>query len=104
MVENLSINQGPEAAPSQGDACKHHWMIESPNGATSPGRCKKCGDERPFVNFQLDKPYQRHFRGEPVATENQGRGYYRETEAVPVDSERIAKTILPKNGTIGGRF
>ena len=26
--------------------CKHHWMIDSPNGPTSNGVCKKCGDTR----------------------------------------------------------
>lgn len=28
----------------------HHWMIESPNGKTSPGVCKLCGEARDFRN------------------------------------------------------
>ena len=105
MVENLSINKEPETAPSQGDidTCKHHWIIEAPNGPTSPGTCKLCGEERTFVNRQTDKPYQRHFRGDPDLTQKQGE-YYRETETNPRESGRVAKSILPKNGTIGGRF
>ena len=30
--------------------CTHHWLIESPKGAISPGRCKICGEEKPFRN------------------------------------------------------
>lgn len=28
----------------------HHYLIESPNGATSQGVCKKCGVEKVFRN------------------------------------------------------
>lgn len=31
-------------------ACRHHWRIASPNGATSRGVCKYCGAERDFPN------------------------------------------------------
>ena len=31
-------------------ACVHHWMIESPNGRTSAGFCKRCGASRNFAN------------------------------------------------------
>lgn len=34
--------------------CIHHWIIDSPNGSTSYGRCKKCGAVAEFVN---DKSY-----------------------------------------------
>lgn len=30
--------------------CQHHWLIESPNGPTCRGRCKRCGEEREFQN------------------------------------------------------
>ena len=29
----------------------HHWVIASPNGETSEGRCKVCGSVREFCNF-----------------------------------------------------
>ncbi len=45
----------PEAkAPVQTDECRHHWIIESPHGAFSGGRCKLCGGEREFRNSAND--------------------------------------------------
>ena len=34
--------------------CTHHWIIESPRGQFSDGRCKFCGDERQFRNSASD--------------------------------------------------
>ena len=34
--------------------CRHHWLIESPHGATSMGICKVCGAEREFRNSAGD--------------------------------------------------
>lgn len=34
--------------------CQHHWLIETPRGATSHGRCKRCGEEREFRNSATD--------------------------------------------------
>ena len=46
----------PEAAPAAVDTgtCRHHWIIESPRGALSNGRCKICGEERQFRNSASD--------------------------------------------------
>ena len=33
-----------------GSDCRHHWMIESPNGPTSQGVCKLCGQRGEFKN------------------------------------------------------
>lgn len=30
--------------------CRHHWVIETPNGSVSQGHCKRCGLEREFRN------------------------------------------------------
>ncbi|MBI4305503.1 MAG: hypothetical protein HY678_04210 [Chloroflexi bacterium] len=30
--------------------CQHHWQIASPNGPTSIGTCKLCGEQREFRN------------------------------------------------------
>ena len=30
--------------------CKHHWLIDAPQGATSTGVCKLCGEVREFCN------------------------------------------------------
>ncbi len=47
-----SFEKGP--AVSEQDAmdleCNHHWLIASPNGPTSQGRCKLCGQHANFNN------------------------------------------------------
>lgn len=30
--------------------CTHHFIIDPPNGPTSEGRCKLCGEQRTFSN------------------------------------------------------
>ena len=30
--------------------CQHHWIIETPRGAMSVGRCKICSEQREFKN------------------------------------------------------
>jgi hypothetical protein len=34
--------------------CRHHWVIEMPNGPVSHGQCKVCGMERDFYNNPED--------------------------------------------------
>ncbi len=34
--------------------CKHFWVIDPPNGPTSKGTCKLCGDEQEFSNSGPD--------------------------------------------------
>ena len=34
--------------------CRHHWVIETPNGSLSHGFCKACGVERSFRNSSED--------------------------------------------------
>jgi hypothetical protein len=29
--------------------CVHHWLLQDKQDGRSPGRCKKCGAERVFV-------------------------------------------------------
>lgn len=45
----------PAAAPE----CAHHWVIASPNGAMSLGKCKICGKEKEFPNSAEDGLWQR---------------------------------------------
>ncbi|MBI2871744.1 MAG: hypothetical protein HYY00_00970 [Chloroflexi bacterium] len=33
-----------------GLVCTHYWLIASPNGPTSQGVCKVCGEAREFKN------------------------------------------------------
>ena len=37
-----------EALQLVGD-CVHHWVLESPKGELTPGRCKKCSKEKEFT-------------------------------------------------------
>ena len=44
--------------------CRHHWVIESPHGATSLGRCKRCSEVREFRNSAVDTLWE----GDPMAS------------------------------------
>lgn len=35
-------------------SCQHHWIIATPQGATSLGRCKVCNEQREFRNSATD--------------------------------------------------
>ena len=43
----------------QVDTCRHHWVIAAPQGATSMGRCKACGETREFSNSAGDALWER---------------------------------------------
>jgi len=34
--------------------CRHHWLIESPHGATSMGICRLCRAQKEFRNSAAD--------------------------------------------------
>jgi hypothetical protein len=34
--------------------CRHHWVIDTPNGAVSGGLCKRCGANKEFRNSNED--------------------------------------------------
>ncbi len=36
--------------------CPHHWIIETPDGPISKGKCQLCGEEREFNN-SMDYKY-----------------------------------------------
>ncbi len=37
-----------------GKDCRHHWLIETPHGVMSQGRCKRCGANKRFPNATED--------------------------------------------------
>ncbi len=41
------------------DGCCHYWVITSPAGPTSAGKCKFCGIRKDFVNAVPMKEYHR---------------------------------------------
>jgi hypothetical protein len=44
-------------------SCRHHWLIQAPNGATSQGICKRCGARRDFPNAAADALWEREGLG-----------------------------------------
>jgi hypothetical protein len=48
----------------QAPVCRHHWIIETPHGATSLGRCKICQEVREFRNSAADTLWE----GDPMAS------------------------------------
>ncbi len=46
LIETVDLVQPVE----QISDCCHHWMIEAPNGPTSLGTCRDCGEAREFKN------------------------------------------------------
>ena len=46
LIESVDLVQPVE----QMSDCCHHWMIEAPNGPTSLGTCRDCGEAREFKN------------------------------------------------------
>ncbi len=42
--------------------CTHHWIIETPDGETSKGRCRRCNTVRDFPNAAEDALLERDQR------------------------------------------
>ena len=42
-----------------GPTCAHHWVIASPDGEMSTGKCKVCGAEKEFPNSAEDYLWER---------------------------------------------
>ena len=36
----------------------HHWVVESPNGKESLGKCQECDEERVFPNWIETKEWR----------------------------------------------
>ena len=62
VVEEFVEREAPQ--------CRHHWVIETPRGATSQGRCKLCGEEREFRNSAADTLWE----GDPMASTSKMAG------------------------------
>ena len=64
--------------------CRHHWVIESPHGATSLGRCKLCAEVREFRNSAADTLWE----GDPMRSASRmGGGSSRPVVAAPRGNE-----------------
>ncbi len=56
-MSTASVTQ--ETTERQAPDCRHHWLIASPDGAVSMGRCKVCGESREFHNSLVDSFWER---------------------------------------------
>ena len=53
--------------------CCHHWIIEAPQGPTSKGVCRFCGEEKEFDSFGPDS-WSRWEHDAPTPAEFSGSG------------------------------
>jgi hypothetical protein len=51
MVRRKSKDLHEKQRPAAKAGCTHYWVIESPKGPTSLGRCKICGAVSEFSNY-----------------------------------------------------
>ncbi len=80
----------PETAEeSEAPTCRHHWIIETPRGALSNGRCKACGEERQFRNSATDHLWEDESGGGYNAWRG-SRSSVRKTSAAGDDDEVAA--------------
>ena len=77
MAEAIALH---EQRRSMARRCRHHWIIETPHGATSRGLCKRCGASKRFPNAAEDA------RWEPAA--GLGRWSSRRGGARPAEISR----------------
>ena len=59
-----AVEEQIETQEDEAPQCRHHWVIESPQGATSTGRCKLCNEVREFRNSAVDTLWE----GDPMAS------------------------------------
>lgn len=60
MSEGIAVKENRSATHG---SCRHHWVIQSPNGVTSRGVCKNCGTGRDFPNAAADATWNREGLG-----------------------------------------
>lgn len=85
----------PQAAPTEAGSCRHHWLIESPRGALSSGRCKVCGEERQFRNSANDYIWDDD-------SSSSGYGRWSGVRSTPklADDEDVAAAGGPSSGEV----
>ena len=47
------------AIETRSGMCPHHWVIDTPNGPTSVGTCKMCGEKQEFVNSLMSVGWEK---------------------------------------------
>lgn len=75
-MPNTTVQEATAAAEQP--ACAHHWVIATPDGEMSLGRCKVCGLEKEFPNSAEDGLWERNVpksRWTGRADSDSGGGY-----------------------------
>src|SRR5881397_2884086 len=94
MGKAATIEERPQATEAAELGCQHHWLIETPRGALSVGRCKRCGEEREFRNSATDHLWE----DESGSGYNAWRGS-RPSRAV-ADDDEVAASPRSRNALI----
>jgi len=76
----------------------HHWVIDTPRGATSWGVCKICGDKREFQNYASDYIWE----DDSVDSLQQGGWRKPITEIVRPSSEEKDESSFASSGGAKG--
>lgn len=63
-MHSPAIQEIYNTTETEAPICRHHWVIESPQGATSMGRCKRCSEVREFRNSATDTVWE----GDPMSS------------------------------------
>jgi hypothetical protein len=58
-IKEAPVKEAPLTQEAEAPSCAHHWIIASPEGAMSLGKCKRCGTEKEFPNSAEDGLWQR---------------------------------------------
>ncbi len=76
--------------------CQHHWVIASPRGALSEGRCKRCGEAREFRNSTTDYVW------DDDSTKDKGYTPWRGTRSSPkmIDDVQAASAGTANNASL----
>ncbi len=67
MAEQKRAELAAPQSDVSSDGCAHHWMIDTPNGESSDGHCKRCGKSRAFLNYSQRKVMTRSVKPAPGA-------------------------------------
>ena len=96
MGKGTAVQERPESVETlEQPLCQHHWLIESPQGAMSKGRCKRCGEEREFRNSATDHLWE----DESGSGYNSWRGK-RSTPAAAADDDEVAAAAGVRSAAI----
>jgi hypothetical protein len=97
-VQERRTKYQPQAQPAQAEAqpaveaptCQHHWVIETPRGSLSAGRCKRCGEQREFRNSASDHVWE----------DESGNSYnpWRGARATPKPADDDEVAASPRSG------